>query len=125
MPVISISLGDDLLQDVDDEIASGGYTGRSEFIRTAIRSHLKPRKSPKGHVHGSVTITYPHGNESRISDIRHAFHDVVLSLMHTHCEPDTCLDVLIVGGPAARVQELHATFERTRIVSRSRLALVA
>lgn len=126
MAVISASLPEDLLADMDAAIAAGAYKGRSEFLRAAVRDHLQGRQEATGrHVHGSITVLYPHDKEARISDVRHAFHDVVLSLMHTHCEAETCMDVLIVGGPPARVQGLQETLERMRDVHRSRLVVMA
>ena len=126
MAVLSASLPDDLVAEMDDAIAGGNYKGRSEFLRAAVREHLlnRPRAAGK-HVHGSITILYPHDKEARVSDVRHAFHDVVLSLMHTHCEPETCMDVLLVGGPPARVRELAATLERMRDVRRTRYVVMA
>ena len=124
--VLSASLPDDLVGEMDAAIAAGDYRGRSEFVRAAIRDRLATSHPPVGkHVHGSVTVLYPHEKEAKISEVRHAFHDVVLSLMHTHCEPETCMDVLLVGGAPARVQALAATLERMRDVRRSRLVVMA
>lgn len=126
MAILSASLPDPLVAEMDEAIAKGAYKGRSEFLRAAVRDHLQNAHPPTGpHVHGSVTVAYPHGKEARISEVRHAFHDVVLSLMHTHCEEDTCMDVLIVGGPPERLAALQATFERMRDVKRSRLVVMA
>lgn len=126
MAILSVSLPDDLLEEVDGAIATGGHKGRSEFVRAAVRDHLLNRPKATGkHVHGSITILYPHEKEARVSDIRHAFHDVVLSLMHTHCEAETCMDVLIVGGAPERVQGLADTFGRMRDVKRTRLVVMA
>jgi CopG family nickel-responsive transcriptional regulator len=124
--VISASLPASLVADMDAAIAQGGHKGRSEFLRAAVRDHLATQAVPQGqHVHGSITVTYPHGKEGRLAEVRHAFHDVVLSMMHTHCEAATCMDVLIVGGPPERVLGLQQTFERLREVGRSRLVVVA
>lgn len=124
--VLSASLPDELVSDMDAAIAGGSYKGRSEFVRAAIRDRLTTSHPPAGkHVHGSITVLYPHEKEARISEVRHAFHDVVLSLMHTHCEPETCMDVLLVGGAPQRVQDLAATLERMRDVRRSRLVVMA
>ena len=104
-PDLVVTCSPDLLAEMDRAIERGDYKGRSEFLRAAIRTHLQDRHPPAGrHVHGSLTVTYPHGKEARMSEVRHAFHDVVLSLMHTHCEPETCMDVLLVGGAPDRVQ---------------------
>lgn len=126
MPVVSVSLPPDLVRDMDGAIARAGYKGRSQFIRAAARDHLLAQHAPSGkHVHGSITILYPHDKEARVSDARHAYHDVVLSLMHTHCEPETCMDVLIVGGPPERVHGLAQALERMRDVKRTRLVVMA
>lgn len=126
MAILSASLPDDLVGEMDAAIASGSYKGRSEFVRAAVRDRLQTSHPPGGrHIHGSITVLYPHDKEARISDVRHAFHDIVLSLMHTHCEPETCMDVLLVGGAPQRVQDLAATFERMRDVKRSRLVVMA
>ena len=126
MAVVSLSIPDDLVADMDKAIADGGYRGRSEYARAALRHHLQDRTVAAGeHVHGSITVVYEHGHEARLSDVRHAFHDVVLSLMHTHCEPDVCMDVLIVGGRADRINALQDTLERMREVRRSRLVPIA
>lgn len=126
MAILSASVPDDLADDIDRAIAAGAYRGRSEFVRAAARDHLLARKPLSGkHLHGSLTITYAHGKEARISEARHAFHDVVLSLMHTHCEPEVCMDVLIVGGSPERLGALRDTFERMRDVTRARLVVVA
>lgn len=125
MAILSASVPDELLGEVDEAIGRGGYRGRSEFVRAALRGHLLDRPKPGGrHVHGSITILYPHDKEAKVSDVRHAFHDVVLSLMHTHCEPETCMDVLLVGGPPERVQALADTLERMRDVRRARLVVM-
>jgi CopG family nickel-responsive transcriptional regulator len=125
MGIVSMSLPDDLLAEMDAAIQGASYQGRSDFMRAAIRDLLHQRHGPdKDHIHGSITLTYPHEHDVKVSNARHQFHDVVLSLMHTHCEPETCMDVLIVGGDAARVRELQVTLSRMREVRRSQLTLM-
>jgi CopG family nickel-responsive transcriptional regulator len=125
MRIVSVSLPEDLLQDVDHAITAKKGKGRSEVVRTALRQYLQTDQPMTGHMHGSITITYPHGKEARLSEVRHAFYDVVLSLMHTHCEEETCMDVLLVGGDARRVQTLFETLRRMREVDKAFLARAA
>lgn len=125
MGIVSMSIPDELILDMDSAIAGGQYRGRSEFMRVAIRELLQSKHvALDTHMHGSITVTYGHDHSAKISDVRHAFHDVVLSLMHTHCEKETCMDVLIVGGDVGRIQELQEALARIREVKRSHLALV-
>lgn len=120
MAIVSVSLPDDLVAQMDGLVAQGQYKGRSEAVRTAVRHLLQSRHALTGaHIHGTITLLYGEGQEARVSEVRHAFHDVVLSMMHTHCEPEVCMDVLIVGGPAHRVQDLRDAFERNRFIDRA------
>lgn len=125
MDVISVSLPSDLLAEMDRLIAANGFRGRSELVRTALRRMAQESQDPGPHIHGSITISYPEGKEARISEVRHAFHEVVLSLMHTHCEDDVCMDVLLVGGEAGRVLGLAETLRRMRDVSKCQLVQVS
>ncbi len=126
MTVVSVSIPPDLLERVDQTISQGNYRGRSEVARVALQAHVQASESRRlrtGHVHGSITVTYPHGEEPRVSEVRHAFHDVVLSLMHTHCEAEVCMDVLIVGGDITRVQGAADALARLRTVRQATLVL--
>lgn len=123
MAVVSVSLPDELVAAMDAAIENEGAKGRSEFIRAAIRTRMAV-DAASGHMHGSITVAYAHGDEARFSEMRHAFHDVVLSMMHTHCDQDQCMDVLLVGGEAARIHELHRGLERMRQVHRAVLVPV-
>lgn len=123
--VISISLPGDLLSEMDRLIKANGFKGRSELVRTALRRMAQDHEPPGPHVHGSITISYLEGKEARVSEVRHTFHDVVLSLMHTHCEDDLCMDVLIVGGKADRVLALAETLRRMRDIVKCQLVQVS
>ena len=112
-----MSLPRDLLQDLERVAAVRGFKGRSELVRVALRQFAQETPAVAGHVHGSITIAYPHAREARISEVRHAYYDVVLSLMHTHCEAETCMDVLLVGGEAGRILHLVEALKRQRDVS--------
>lgn len=123
--VVSVSLTPELVEEMDRMVVAGRYKGRSELVRTAIRQMAPEPAVPAQHIHGSVTISYPKGKEARVSEVRHAFHDVVLSLMHTHCEDDLCMDVLLVGGAAKRVLALTDTLRRMRDIAKCQLVQVS
>jgi metal-responsive CopG/Arc/MetJ family transcriptional regulator len=90
----------------------------------ALRHRLESAAVPSAG-QGSLTIVYPHGKEAPLSDVRHAFHDIVLSMMPTHCEPDVCMDVLAVGGPADPILAPTDTLERLRDVQWCRFGGIA
>ena len=48
MSVVSVSLNDKLLEDIDDFMDEQGFSGRSEVMRTAVRALLRDRKEISG-----------------------------------------------------------------------------
>lgn len=125
MEVVSVSLPAELLAEMERVGKLRRFRGRSELVRVALRQFTQETPDLRGHVHGSVTISYPHGREARISEVRHAYYDVVLSLMHTHCEAETCMDVLLVGGEAERVLALVEALRRQRDVAKCAFVPIA
>lgn len=111
MVVVSISLPPSLVKEVDRLADSGGYSGRSDFVRASLREFVNAQASQEKH-HGerSATLTalYPAQIERRVGEIAHDFSDVIRSMMHAHVGKDRCITVYITDGDAQRIRELAA-----------------
>lgn len=107
---IGVSLEGPLLADFDRWVAQRGYASRSEALRQIVRATIaKERIAEGGDVVGTVTYIYRHDVGSVTHRILHRQHDFLSSIRatsHTHLNPETCLEVLIVQGKAPRVAEL-------------------
>lgn len=106
---IGIALDSDLLKRFDRSIEKRGYTNRSEAFRDLIRDRLVAERTaaPDATVVGTVTLIYDHhssGITEKLTEVQHAHHDLVVSTSHAHLDHDSCLEVLIVHGKAARVE---------------------
>jgi CopG family transcriptional regulator, nickel-responsive regulator len=106
---IGIAIDSDLLERFDRSIKRRGYTNRSEAFRDLIRDLLVGEKvaSPEAVVVGTVTLIYDHhahGVTEKLTELQHENHDLVVSTSHAHLDHDSCLEVLIVHGKAARVE---------------------
>jgi CopG family nickel-responsive transcriptional regulator len=63
--------------------------------------------APGATVVGTVTLIFNHhasGISEKLTEVQHEHHDLVVSTTHAHLDQDSCLEVLIVHGNAARVQ---------------------
>ena len=105
---IGIALDSELLERFDRSIECSGYTNRSEAFRDLIRDRLVRERTAAPHavVVGTVTLIYNHhasGITEKLTEAQHANHDLVVSTTHAHLDHDSCLEVLIVHGKAARV----------------------
>ncbi len=107
---IGIALDSELLERFDSSIEESGYTNRSEAFRDLIRDRLVGERTatPSAVVVGTVTLIYDHhahGVGEKLTDLQHAFHHLVVSTSHAHLDHESCLEVLIVHGKSAEVEQ--------------------
>ena len=107
--IVSVSLPDALLRQVDALIKARGYAGRSEIVRAALRDFLTkdlqaPDAGREGPRSATLTLVYPEGHERRIGEIRHDFNEIVKSMMHAHTS-EHCVEVFMLLGKAPRIRE--------------------
>ena len=108
---IGIALDSDLLERFDHSIEKSGYTNRSEAFRDLIRDRLVRERTaaPDATVVGTVTLIYNHhayGITEKLTEAQHEHHGLVVSTTHAHLDHDSCLEVLIVHGKAADIEQL-------------------
>ena len=125
---IGVAIDSDLLEQFDRLIAQRGYTNRSEAFRDLIRDELveKAWESPESNVVGTVTLVYDHHvrllNE-KLTDLQHDYHRAILSTLHVHLDHDHCLEVLVVRGKAAEVEQIAGALISTKGVKHGRLTI--
>ena len=125
---IGIALDSELLQRFDRSIEKSGYTNRSEAFRDLIRDRLVREQisAPDTTVVGSVTLIYghhAHGITEKLTDLQHEHHDLVVSTTHAHLDLESCLEVLIVHGKAARVEHFADLLIGLKGVQHGRLVM--
>ena len=125
---ICIALDSDLLESFDRFIGRQGYTNRSEAFRDLIRDKLVAEKTnqPNATVVGTVTLIYDHhahGVTDKLTDLQHAHHALVVSTSHAHLDHDSCLEVLIVHGKSAEVNEFAGRLIGLKGVQHGRLVM--
>jgi len=125
---IGIALDSELLNRFDRSIKESGYTNRSEAFRDLIRDRLvrEQTAAPGATVVGTVTLIYNHhsqGITEKLTEAQHAHHDLVVSTSHAHLDHDSCLEVLIVHGKAARVEHFADLLIGLKGVQHGRLVM--
>lgn len=125
---IGIALDSELLDRFDRSIAQRGYTNRSEAFRDLIRDRLVSEQTavPHATVVGTVTLIYDHhahGVTERLTEIQHEHHQLIVSTSHAHLDLDSCLEVLIVHGKSAQVEQLADRLIGLKGVQHGRLVM--
>ena len=114
MPVVSLSLPESMLKDMDELEKSFGFTGRSELVRAAVRSMLnenKERSGLSGEANGLVVVTHDQEQEEPVTQLKHRFEDIIRTHLHSKTSSSICVELFLVHGPAKKVVEMSKAFQ--------------
>jgi CopG family nickel-responsive transcriptional regulator len=110
MRIISVSLPNDLLEDLDSILGEERSATRSEVLRQAIRTYLieyKELGKLKGNIIATVTVLYEKKDRNdELSRLHYEFSDVITAYLHSHVTENSCLEVMVIKGPAKRLKSL-------------------
>ena len=106
-----VAMESSLLERFDASLSAKGYANRSEALRDLIRAHLIEQDIAEDDrmVAGSLTMVYLHHEANvaeRLTELQHQFRDWILSSVHVHLDDESCLEVLVLRGPAGRLRAL-------------------
>ena len=125
MTIISLSLNEAMLQELDSVQKAMSFSGRSEAIRAAIRMLLGEFKeeSLTGKVRGILLLIHEHEAESLVTNVKHNFLDIILTQLHNRFKEGKCLELFLLEGEADRVREMTRTFQKTDSIEVTRLVV--
>lgn len=122
----SVSVEGDLLEKFDRLTAEIGYQTRSKAVADLMRGSLVKQEWKTGkEVAAVVVLVYDHhsrGLSNRLTQVQHDYHDLIISSQHVHLDHDNCLELVVMRGEPARVQELSQNLKTTRGVKYTSLA---
>ena len=117
MTIISLSLNDNILKDIERIQNDQGYSGRSEVIRAAVRlliSESKDTEKLLGEINSLLLVIHHHDSENAVSEIKHDFKDITKTQIHSHFEQEKCLEIFVLQGKAERIKEMHRLFNTNK-----------
>ncbi len=105
-----VSLDEDIMIALDKFVIENKYPNRSQAIRALIEKNLVEKKWQCNNiVAGAIVMIYDHHkNEivTKLNDIQHDYHDIILSSQHYHLSHEICLEIIAVKGHANKLTEL-------------------
>jgi CopG family nickel-responsive transcriptional regulator len=114
MPIISVSLTDEILNEVDNLQKELGFSGRSEVMRAGARMLLadnKEKEALEGRLNSVLLLIHAQKVEDIVTEVKHEFEDIISTQIHNHLRKDKCLEVFILEGDAARIKQLVRLFQ--------------
>ena len=113
MTIISISLTDEILNEIDKFQQEFGFSGRSEVMRAGARMLLadnKEKENLEGRLNSVLLLIHTQKVEGTVTEIKHKYEDIISTQIHNHLREDKCLEVFILEGDAARIKQLVRLF---------------
>jgi len=124
----SVSLEDELLERFDRYCQDQQYATRSEAVRQLIRETLTERawESESQDAAGTLTLVFDHHRpqlRDRLLALQHDNTELIVSSLHAHLNHDLCLEVIVLRGPATRLQKIAAQLRGLKGIRRGALVM--
>ncbi len=117
MPIVSISLNDEILSEIDKMKKTMGFSGRSEVIRAGIRnlaSEEKQRSNLSGVVHAILMVVHNEESEQIVTGIKHNYEDLIGTHLHSKIDGNKCMELFLLHGEAEKVDVMTKDFQTNR-----------
>lgn len=126
----SVSVEEELLEQFDRFCKEEHFATRSEAVRQLIREKLTRRawESDTREVAGTLTLVYDHHRpqlRDRLMELQHDNTDLVVSTLHAHLSHDVCLEVIVLRGPASRLQKIASQLRGMKGIFKGELVMAS
>jgi len=114
MPIVSISLTEEILKEIDTLQKSLGFSGRSDAIRAGIRSFVSEEKQKEdlsGNVNAILLVVHNDEYDDQVNGIKHSYEDLITTHLHSKIEGDKCMELFMLKGEADSVTSITKDFQ--------------
>ena len=127
---ISMSLSEELLGELDGMLAEKSAASRSAVISDMIHQYMVENKSQNSDtiMAGTITLLYNNavaGLQKHLANIQFEFIDEVISSLHVHLMHNQTMEVILIQGPAGKLQAIANTLISQRGVISGKMHLMA
>ena len=128
MVVISLSIPDELLSELDAILGGERYASRSEVVRQAVHKYImeyRELEKLKGNIIATITVLHEKTGKNEDLQLQHEFGDIVTQYLHSHLTERSCLEVMVVKGSSRRLKDLIDGLKANRHVKQLKFSVMA
>lgn len=114
---MSVSLNDDILNEMEKLQKQLGFSGRSEIVRAGIRNMLseeKQRNDLTGMLHSLLLVIHDEKSDDEISNMRHSYDKLINTHLHSKIDRDRCLEIFLLRGEAEEIRRMTREFQANK-----------
>ena len=127
MPIVSISLNNEILSELDKLQSTMGFSGRSEAIRAGIRTFISEEKQNSnlsGNIHAILLVVHNDEFDHIVSGITHNFEDLITTHLHSKIEKGKCMELFVIDGDAEKVTTMTKDFQINKNIDTVKLVTI-
>lgn len=112
--IVSLSMSEKMIRELDEIQDLLGFSGRSEAIRAGIKSLISENKSieeAKGELHAILLVVHDEHEEYSLMDTKHKYESIIVTQIHNNLGNDSCLEVFVLKGDADKIRKLFREFK--------------
>jgi CopG family transcriptional regulator, nickel-responsive regulator len=130
MERITITIEEELAQQIDGLVTLRGYQSRSEAMRDLVRAGIIQTKVHRGRsvdCVATLAYVYQHGTRELPKRLANAFqdrHDLAIATMRVALDHETAMEVSVLKGPTADVERFAEEVIAERGVLHGRVIVI-
>jgi len=115
MTIVSLSFPEIMINEMNQIQKSGGFAGRSELVRAAVRLLIEDSKAKDnltGHMNAIVLVTHDESNEAPVTRLKHEFEEIVRTHIHNKISRNNCVELFLLEGDGKKVASMVREFQK-------------
>jgi CopG family nickel-responsive transcriptional regulator len=104
-----------MIHEMDQIQKSGGFAGRSELVRAAVRLLIEDSKEKdmlSGHMNAIVLVTHDESDEAPVTRLKHQFEEIVRTHIHNKISKNNCVELFLLEGDGKKIGLMVREFQK-------------
>jgi len=117
MPIVSVSLNDEIIKEMDKIQRELGFSGRSEIMRAGIRQLMaeeRDKRNLTGHIYALLLAIHDETSDYEVTEMGHAYDTIIGTHIHNKIDREKCLEIFLLRGDAKEIIEMAKKFRTNR-----------
>ena len=117
MTIVSVSLNEDILSEVDKLQKALGFSGRSEIVRAGLRNLLadeKERQNLSGSLFAVLLAVHDEKSDDQVTTMQHDYDRLITTHIHNKIDGDRCLEIFLIKGEADEIKDMTKKFQSNK-----------
>jgi CopG family transcriptional regulator, nickel-responsive regulator len=127
LTIVSVSLNNEILSEMEKLQKLLGFSGRSEIVRAGVRNLLseeRTRQDLTGLLHALLLAIHDEKSDEEMTELRHAYDKLINTHLHSKIDRDRCLEIFLLKGDANEIRDMIKKFQSNKKIDNVKLIVM-